>query len=247
MTDNPLRKLSVVVTVLTILLTAHPASSEEPGEAWILSLGGKLYDNLWVVTGKPPPGIRNPDYPKDVTDLAADTWRCVFCHGWDYSGNDGHLGKSRQSVVFVSLRPAAGKDLASVKSAMLRPGHKVYIEPLDEAQIDALARFVSFGQFNAGKLIRDGKSVGYAEAGKDIFEGACVSCHQADGKAYIEGEAGDRPALGWVAQNRPAQALHKIINGVPGADMLSLRFLPEQSLADLLAYVQTLDASVDEN
>ncbi len=241
----PWWNVPVLVLTLAALLGVRSAGAEEPGEAWILSLGGKLYDNHWFVIQQPPPADSNPDYPKDVTALPADTWRCVSCHGWDYSGNDGHLGKSRQSVVFVSLRPASGKDLASVKSAMLAPGHKIYLEALDDRYIDALARFVSFGQFNAGKLIRNGKSVGNEAAGKDIFEGACVSCHQADGKAYIEGEAGDKPALGWVAQNRPAQALHKIINGVPGADMLSLRFLPEQSLADLLAYVQTLDASVD--
>ena len=49
----------------------------------------------------------------------------------------------------------------------------------------------------------------------------------------------------WVANNRPAQALHKIINGVPSADMLSLRFLPHTRLADLLAYIQTLDDAAE--
>ena len=216
----------------------------ELGEAWTISEGGRLYDNHWAAAGKLPPDQWNPDYPKDIDIPSGDTWRCVSCHGWDYSGRDGHLGEARQSVVFASLRPAAGKDPKNLKRAMLAPSHKAYLGTLDEISIDALARFISYGQYNAGKLIRNGKSVGNPAAGKDIFEGACISCHQADGKAFIEGEDGDQPALGWVAQNRPSQAMHKIINGVPGADMLSLRFLPEQSLADLLAYVQTLDASV---
>ncbi len=73
-----------------------------------------------------------------------------------------------------------------------------------------------------------------------------ILCSACAGRFWpTQPSAGLSPALGWVGQNRPAQALHKIINGVPGADMLSLRFLPEQSLADLLAYVQTLDASVE--
>lgn len=239
------KALTKILAVLAMIPFIGLAHAQEPGEAWTLSLGGKLYDNHWLVIGKPVPLKRNPDYPSDLKALPADTWRCVSCHGWDYSGKDGHLGKSRKPPIFASLRQAAGKQPAALKKAMLSPGHQAYLAGLEKNSIDALARFISAGQFNAGKLMPNGKSAGNALAGKDIFEGACISCHQADGKAYIEGEAGDKPALGWVAQNRPAQALHKIINGVPGADMLSLRFLAEQSRADLLAYLQTLDDSVD--
>ncbi|NNE24948.1 MAG: c-type cytochrome [Rhizobiales bacterium] len=240
-----LAQMPALPMMIAAMLFIGAAHAQEPGEAWTLSQGGKLYDNHWLVTGKPAPVKRNPDYPADVKALPADTWRCVSCHGWDYSGKDGHLGKSRKPPIFASLRQAAGKKFADLKTAMLAPGHRAYVAALDEGSIDALARFVSAGQFNAGKLMPGGRSVGDAVAGREIFEGACISCHQADGKAFIEGEAGDQPALGWVAKNRPAQALHKIINGVPGADMLSLRFLPEQSRADLLAYLQTLDDSVD--
>lgn len=240
-----LAKMLTVLAMTAVLPFIASAGAQELGEAWTLSQGGKLYDNHWLVIGRPAPENRNPDYPADIAALPADTWRCVSCHGWDYSGIDGHLGKSRKPPVFASLRQAAGKDIAVLKQAMLAPTHQSYLAVLDKGSIDALARFISAGQFNAGKLMPGGKSAGNALAGKDIFEGACISCHQADGKAYIEGETGDKPALGWVALNRPAQALHKIVNGVPGADMLSLRFLPEQSRADLLAYLQTLDDSVD--
>ncbi len=220
-----------------------PAYAQGSGEAWTVSLGGKLYDNQWLVTGKSPPEQRNPDYPKEIKTAVGNTWRCVSCHGWDYSGRKGHLGKLGNSEVFASLREAVGKNPAKLTATMGAPGHKVYLDGLAKDQIDALARFVSVGQFDSGDLIPAGKSIGDPLLGKDIFEGACVSCHQADGKAYIQGESGDKPALGWVAQNRPAQALHKIANGVPGADMLSLRFLPAQRLANLLAYLQTLDSS----
>ncbi|NNF79725.1 MAG: cytochrome c [Rhizobiales bacterium] len=124
---------------------------------------------------------------------------------------------------------------------MMAPGHKDNLRGLSEGQISTLARFISVGQLNFAAMVIDGKSVGAPLSGKDIFEGACISCHQADGKAYFQGEDGDRSSLGWVTNNRPSQALHKIINGVPSADMLSLRFLPQDRLADLLAYLQTLD------
>ena len=43
-----------------------------------------------------------------------------------------------------------------------------------------------------------------------------------------------------------AEALHKIRNGVPSADMLSLRFLPQARVTDLLTYLQTLDTEVQQ-
>jgi len=57
-----------------------------------------------LVIGKPPPNNKKPDCAKDIAALPADTWRCVSCHGWDYNGKDGHLGKSRKSLVLASLR-----------------------------------------------------------------------------------------------------------------------------------------------
>ncbi len=223
-----------------------PAQAAEPGDAAEISRGGKLYDNHWLVTGTPPPEQPNPLFPADVKTTAANTWRCVSCHGWDYAGKDGELGALSTSGAFRSLRPSAGKPPKDLIARMQAPGHTDNMQGLTEGQIDTLAHFVSSGQFNFSSMIVDGKPVGEPLLGKDIFEGACVSCHQADGKAYFQGEDGDRSSLGWVAHNRPAQAVHKIINGVPSADMLSLRFLPEKRLADLLAYLQTLDDRGDQ-
>jgi thiosulfate dehydrogenase len=240
-----MRPIIALLASLWVFQMSAPAQAQEPGSAWIISLGGRLYDNQWLVTGNQPPEGRNPAYPDAVNIADADTWRCVSCHGWDYRGNEGQLGQLSNSPVFVSLRAVAGRSPGQVRQTIETGSHERYVAGMGAGQIDALASFISFGQFNAAKLIPDGKPAGYAAAGKDIFEGACASCHQADGKAFIEGEPGDVPALGWVAQNRPAQAMHKIMNGVPGADMLSLRFLPEQSLANLLAYLATLDPQAE--
>ncbi|MFM9616228.1 c-type cytochrome, partial [Streptomyces niveiscabiei] len=77
--------------------------------------------------------------------------------------------------------------------------------------------------------------------GKDIFEGVCNRCHQGNGNAPLYGESGDVSSLGWVSRQSPAQAVHKIRNGVPSAEMLSLRFLDIERVGDLLAYLQTLE------
>ena len=231
----------LAATVSLADVTMSPARAEGPGEAAEISLGGKLYDNHWLETGKPPPEEPNPMYPAGIKTTAGNTWRCVSCHGWDYKGSDGELGKLSRSKAFFSLRQSAAKTAEQLTKLMGAPGHRENMQGLSTGQIDALSRFVSLGQFDFDSIVVAGKPAGDALLGKDIYEGACMSCHQADGKAYFQGEDGDRSSLGWVANNRPAQALHKIINGVPSADMLSLRFLPERRLADLLAYLQTLD------
>lgn len=234
------------VCALFFITTAAYAEDEFLGQQSVISLGGKLYDNHWLQSERRPPSERYPDYPDEMDISASDTWRCVACHGWDYSGADGHLGQQSASPVFVSLRNSAGKPAQQI-SAVLKSGiHREITKILQPDQLEALSVFVSVGQHDITHALSDGKATGSPKRGKDIYEGACVSCHQQDGKAYIQGEPGDKPALGWVAINRPAQALHKIRNGVPSADMLSLRFLPETRVTDLLAYLQTLDTEVQQ-
>ena len=234
----------IIVGTILCLTTPAVADEEYLGRQSMISLGGKLYDNHWLQSERKPPSQRYPGYPDEIDISSSDTWRCVSCHGWDYSGADGVLGQQASSPLFVSLRNSAGKPVQEIIAALKSGRHGKIIRVLDPAQVEALSVFVSVGQHDIAVVVFDGRATGSPERGKDIFEGACVSCHQADGKAYIQGEPGDRPALGWVAINRPAQALHKIRNGVPSTDMLSLRFLPQSRVTDLLTYLQTLDAEV---
>lgn len=241
-----MNRIAIFACTLLLFTTAASADDAFLGRQSLISLGGKLYDNHWLQSERKPPSNRYPDYPKDIDIGSSDTWRCVSCHGWDYSGADGHLGQMASSPLFASLRDSAGKPVAEITAVLKSGMHREIADVLEPAQIDALSVFISMGQHDIGQVLSDGKATGSPERGKDIFEGACVSCHQEDGKAFIQGEPGDKPALGWVAINRPAQALHKIRNGVPSADMLSLRFLPESRVIDLLAYLQTLDAEVEQ-
>ena len=86
-----------------------------------------------------------------------------------------------------------------------------------------------------------GRAAGNPEFGREIFEGACINCHGLDGRDFLMRERRDPSSLGWVARNLPEQALHRILNGVPAREMLSLRFMSDEQIADLFAYVQALD------
>ena len=231
-----------------LFVTATPAAAQSPeksdvGEVFVLSLGGKLYDNLFTMTEAPNPEKTNPAYPDYLSSESLGTWRCVACHGWDYSGQEGERGRvAGKSKAFVSLRKLADSDPAAIAEKIKAPPHVYDLKALPENVVELLALFVSLGQYDRGAIISpDGKSKGTAKAGQLVFEGACANCHQLDGRAYLRGEKGDRSSLGWLSRNKPEQVIHKIMNGFPGTDMLAMRFLDNSHIADLLAYLQTLD------
>jgi thiosulfate dehydrogenase len=215
-----------------------PSQDMELGPTFLLSLGGKLYDDVWIVLDQEPPAERNAAAPADAAVSDRATWRCVTCHGWSYSG--GAVG----GAVYPGLRDLAGADPESIKERIIAPDHPFPAQALPDLGLDLLAFFIRDGLYDRADFIdENGHVVGNPEFGRDIFEGACINCHQLDGRAYLRGEHGDRSSLGWVARRRPEQALHKMINGVPGAEMLSLRFLSLSQIADLFAYLQAIDAA----
>jgi len=241
----------ICVTILAVAIgglpSANPVEGGEPisgfsSDVETLSLGGRLYDNLWNVVGRRPPATAHPSFPEVVKTYNEKTWRCVSCHGWDYKGRDGDLGQVSKDEAFASLAPAIGRNPAELLRIIRTGTHKNITKVLSSDQMKALSVFLSRGQHSIAYLVdKSGAARGVSERGKIIYDGACVRCHQADGKAVIYGEEGDVASLGWIARNRPAQALHKIRNGVAKADMLTLRFMPLDQIADLLAYLQQLD------
>lgn len=212
------------------------SAEEELGPVFLLSLGGKLYDDLWTVTELVPPEGANTAFPANPDVSDRDTWRCVSCHGWDYKGSAGERGAAVPGLKSPGLTALAGVDPERIIERIRTPSHPFPADQLPELAGELLAAFIS-----AGQRKRSDFTGGDPEAGKGIFEGACTNCHQIDGRRYLRGEPGDRSSLGWVVRNRPDQSLHKILNGVPAAEMLSLHFMPDWQIADLLAYVSTLD------
>lgn len=244
------RTIAHLMSALGFLMVVISASAEDArpsGEAslvFALSLGGKIFDNHFVMTETEPPGKPNPDYPDYVPPSYVGTWRCVACHGWDYRGSDGERGKLAKSSAFKSLAPMGKLEPSAVLSRLNAAHPNLSKAGLPEQAAQLLSLFLSGGQIDHNVILDDkGRSRGNPADGQMIYEGACMNCHQIDGRAYLRGEKGDKPSLGWLSRNRPEQVLHKIMNGFPGTDMLAMRFLDETSIADLLAYLQTLDPS----
>lgn len=223
------------------------AREHEFGDAFVVSLGGKLYDNYWAGSGTSPPAMRNPAFPSDLTVSVTDSWRCVSCHGWDYNGAAKADGSSQQQKQFVGLQHLQGIDPFNMLEMFTRahPDQKALAS--GGLPLDLLLLFLTVGQYDSTNFTPE-KSLSQKSLsrGRDIFEGVCMSCHDPNGKSGFQATPGMRGSLGWQARNQPWRMIHKIINGVPGESMLALRFMDEPAIADLVAYLKTLDPDADQ-
>ena len=80
-----------VLSALTASLIAVSAGAAEPKghttEEASIARGARLYEDWAHESGEREEILPNPEFKtKDVRVPAADTWRCVTCHGWDYKG-----------------------------------------------------------------------------------------------------------------------------------------------------------------
>lgn len=212
-----------------------------PGETWALALGGRLYDMWWPSLGVTPPEGNHPAYPKAGRQEGWTTWRCVTCHGWDYRGVTFRDGTTGRTVKIRGINDMAGKPPAGIAAIIRARPHNYTAEMISDSALEKLALFVSRGQHDVTEIFAaDGRAKGSPARAAGLFHDVCANCHGRDGTAFLEAEQGDVPTLGWLSVNKPAQALHKVLNGQPGADMLALRFLGHRTIADLMAYLQTL-------
>lgn len=218
----------------------------EFGDAFVVSLGGKLYDDFWEGSDSTPPKRRNPAFPSDIPANNKDSWRCVSCHGWDYNGADKATDSEQQRRQFVGLRDLQGVDPYKVTELFAKAHADHPVQEQAGVALDLLVLFVSAGQYQTHDF-QSNKSLttdGFNRA-RDIFEGVCMSCHDPDGKSGFEARPGLRKSLGWLARNKPKRTMHKIVNGVPGRAMLALRFLEEAIILDVISYLKTLDPAAE--
>ena len=55
----------------------------EPPTEWLISYGGRLYDNWAAAQGKNLPEATHTAYPASGSREGSTTWRCKECHGFD--------------------------------------------------------------------------------------------------------------------------------------------------------------------
>ena len=214
----------------------------EPGEAWSIAYGGRLYDQWAVAQGKTLPDTTHPSYPAAGKAKGWATWRCKECHGWDYKGVAGAYASGSSFTGIKGIRGYAGASPQKIAEIIRNPTHRYTAEMIPDDKLKYLALFVAKGQLDTDRIL-DGKTKkirkGNVLHGRDVFQNLCAICHGFDGKA--QNLAANPPAyVGTIANQKPAELLHKVRNGFPGMPMPSNSWWDEQTLADVAAYAQTL-------
>ncbi len=85
------RSIQFAIAAVTMALAITWAMEGAPGwtaDGASVAQGGRLYENWFLeIRGRPPPEInpKNKD-ARPSMHSAGNSWLCVTCHGWDYTG-----------------------------------------------------------------------------------------------------------------------------------------------------------------
>ncbi|MEO5350625.1 MAG: c-type cytochrome [Magnetococcus sp. YQC-3] len=226
---------------ILLLWSATAWAEVELSEPYLLALGGRLYDNWSVVLNIKPPKATHPSYPATGSKKGAGTWRCKECHGWDYLGKDGRYATGEHATGIRGIQAWKGREPADVVALLRSATHGYTPEMLPDAAAHALGLFVAKGQIDFSPLLdAQGKAKGDPKRGVLLYQTICAFCHGLDGKKINFGSDKEPEYMGTAARENPWEAMHKMRNGQPAKEMLSLRMLPDMEMAHILAFEQTL-------
>lgn len=224
--DMPALRAFDVRTTLSTLSYVQGLPSRDP--LYSVARGGKLYDNWAEELGKTYPKGDHPAFPKgEKVDVNSSSWRCVECHGWDYKGQHGVRG----------IRNMVGAYPATIIKVLTDETHALD-KQLHYADLYDLASFVSQGQVEMNEYIdaETKQARGTADNSTQYYLTLCATCHGDDGKAIRT-----MPPMGRIANERPWQALHKVLHGHPGDQMPAWKATMSPTvIKDVLAKLQTL-------
>lgn len=221
----------------------------DPSEAWILSTGGRLYDNWWVALGRPEPKGTHQAYPNSGKYRGADSWRCKECHGWDYKGRDGKYAQGSRATGIKGIRAAQGGDPKDIAALLRAAPHSYTPAMIKDDELQRLALFVSRGQLDVDRHINaatgdvqlsGSQADAVLERGRAIYQATCAACHGFDGRRLNFGTKDKVSFVGSEAKDNPWEVLHKIVNSHPGAEMINLRVFGPDDAAAVLSYARRL-------
>ena len=237
--------LAVVVLLVSAATSTQAAQAPDPGVA----RGAALYDKWYAVVGAAAPQGNMPIWASQKTNTRSgeDTWRCVSCHGWDYQGKDGAYRAGANYTGFPGVYQAAQKSTDEIVAALkgkTNPDHD-FSKYLDDASLTDLAKFIQSGTPDDNRyidLVALTVKGGDKAHGKELYDGQCAKCHDADGTKTKFRLDGREATLGTIAVVDPWRFLHKTRFGTPGTEMVvgyNLSWTAQDG-RDILLYAQSL-------
>lgn len=241
--------LITLLVVLSAVTQAAPLPQEDepiPGDPL---RGGRLYVSWDQVSGQDPDLPKNPLWPEvTVNQVPTEvTWRCVHCHGWDYSGSAGKtLSAANRAMGYPGMFRMTAAPVEVILPWLTggeNPDHD-YSDLLSEQDLLDLASFLSTSLVSPELIANPGtfKVSGTAETGQDAFNTYCSNCHGVEGERINMRTVKSPMFIGDLAWSNPWEFAHTLRFGhisamVPPARTVELSFSQQ---IDILAYGQTL-------
>ncbi len=222
----------------TYYVRGFPAA---PSDAWIIAIGGRVYDNWMNALQADDPKGTHPAWPPSNSKTGKATWRCKSCHGWDFRGKDGAYRSGSYKTGIKGVRDVVGLDSNKIHKIIMDDTHKYTYDMIPEPYMKWVATFLSKGQYDITRYVSDSGDVsGNPDRGKSIFQNICAACHGYNGTALNWGEEGQPAYVGTESNANPWEVFFKIRHGHPGVEMVSLVAFSHEDAADVLAYAKTL-------
>jgi len=246
-----MKKTGQVVTIILLGILfivsglGASASAQEEGEGDPLA-GGVLYAAWDLVLGVELPNSNHPLWYADES-INKYSWRCVVCHGWDYSGWEAPPADATQGGVVYpgvfSMMGESEEEIIAWLDGSNNPKHN-FSKYISHKDMQDLSAFLSTSLIRPELYVDEGtgRVQGTALAGEDFYKDKCRECHGSDGSRINFGSA-ERPAfLGNLAVINPWRAAHIIRFGhtqtnVKAGIRFGWAFYDE---VDLLTYMQHL-------
>lgn len=216
----------------------------DPSEAWMITSGGRIYDNWYKALDKEKPQGTHKAWPGSNTKKkGAVTWRCKSCHGWDFSGKDGAYATGSYKTGIAGVQSFEDKNPQAILTILRNSTHGYTADMIPDDAAMRIGILLTKGQYNTKAFIAADKSVsGDIERGKAVFQTVCAACHGFNGKALNWGDEKKPGYIGTEAMGNPWETMFKIRHGHPGVEMVGLAALPMKTSIDLLSYLRTLPA-----
>jgi mono/diheme cytochrome c family protein len=211
--------------------------------------GGQLYFAWDVLLEVDWPEDNQPIWQEIAPNEEFDprSWRCVTCHGWDYSGSAGRVTRAIvKQAGFPGLFGMVAESEEVITAWLIGENNSRhdYSELLSEQDFKDLSAFLTAGLVPP-ELIADletRQAIGTLSTGETLYQEYCLSCHGVEGEKLNFGVATAPLYLSDVAWQNPWRVAHvvrfgHIVTNMPAAEAVDLGFSQQ---IDLLAYAQSL-------
>jgi mono/diheme cytochrome c family protein len=239
----PIILLLLLVLFVFGFYSAANAQDELQGDPFV---GGLLYAAWDVILRIELPQENHPLwYVEEPIDL--NSWRCVTCHGWDYSGREippaSETDEGVQYPGVFSMVAEPEENVIAWLDGSNNPNHD-FSAFLSNHDMQDVSAFLIAGLINSDLFVekKTGKVRGTALSGEVLFKDKCRECHGSDGARINFGSAKRPFFMGNLANINPWRVGHIIRFGhihtivYPGTNF-GWSFNDE---IDLLTYLQHL-------